>query len=105
MLKNIIDMSIIYRADYPNRQDYVLALHYKMPLVKELRIFCKELQVKRLELEYEYYDDIYPSLLKLQTSPFKGFLLNIYFCCKGLCNKVYSAIRFCVYMFSKILPT
>ncbi len=84
-------MSIIYKEVYSGRKDYMFALHYKILLAKRLYIFYKELQVQRLE--YDYYDDIYPSILKLQASPSKGFLLNIYFHCKNLCNKVYSMIR------------
>lgn len=86
-------MSIIYKEVYPRRQDYLLVLHYKTRLIKTLYIFYKELQLK--SLEYEFFDDIYPSILKLQASPSKGFLLIIYFYCKSLCNKVYSKIRLC----------
>ncbi len=51
------------------------------------------------KLEYEYHDDIYPSILKFQTSPFKGVLLNIYFWCKCLCDKVYGTIRlWCIHV-------
>ncbi len=54
------------------------------------QIFYKELQMQNLE--YEYFDDIYPSILKLQAYHSKGFLLNIYSYCKSLCNKAYSTI-------------
>jgi hypothetical protein len=84
-------MSIIYKADYFIHQDYILTLHHKILSTKWLCVFCKELQVKRLE--YDYYDDIYPSILKFQASPFKSLLLSIYFNCKCLCNNIYSAIR------------
>ena len=84
-------MSIINGVVYSDRKDYMFALHYKILLAKRLYIFYKELQLK--SLEYEFFDDIYPSMLKLQASPSKGFLLSIYFYCKSLCNKVYSKIR------------
>ncbi len=84
-------MSIINIAVYSGLQDYFLASHYKIRLTKGLYIFYRELQVQRLE--YDYYDDIYPSILKLQASPSKGFLLSIYYYCKSLCNKVYSILR------------
>ena len=90
-------MSIINTAVYSGRKDYMIALHYKILLAKRLYILYKELQLK--SLEYEFFDDIYPSMLKLQASPSKGFLLNIYFYCtvaarcKSLCNRVYGKIR------------
>jgi hypothetical protein len=84
-------MSIINGVVYSDRKEYMFALHYKILLAKRLYIFYRELQLK--SLEYDFFDDIYPSILKLQASPSKGFLLNIYFYCKSLCNKVYGKIR------------
>ncbi len=84
-------MSIINGVVYSDRKEYMFALHYKILLAKRLYIFYRELQLK--SLEYEFFDDIYPSILKLQASPTKGFLLSIYFYCKSLGNKVYSTIR------------
>ena len=84
-------MSIINGVVYSDRKEYMFALHYKILLAIRLYIFYRELQLK--SLEYDFFDDIYPSILKLQASPSKGFLLNIYFYCKSLCNKVYGKIR------------
>lgn len=81
---------------YSRRQIYLLSTISQ--------IFYKELQLQKLE--YEYFDDIYPSILKLQASHSRGFLLNICFYCKSLCNKAYSTIRlFCIHMFSRTSPT